>query len=289
MIERMIAEQEEYLALPSKPVDVGRYDVVLDSSTAARLLSATIGTASELDRALGYEANATGTSYLNDPLTMLGREVVGSPLLNVVANRSLKGGLATAKWDDEGVETGDFQLVKDGVLQDFLTNRDSASSLKDAYTRLGRPMRSHGCAGGASALDVTQLQRPNFRVTPGPAKADVAELIARMGNGIAVEEAMADVDFNALNGLARLDPEMPIARFYEVKRGKKVARLAPGATALLFRAPELWKSVIALGGAGSVRPTAVKALKGEPSQETWHTVETPPMLIRQMAVIDPTR
>lgn len=289
MAERLIAEQEEYLALPSKPVDVGRYDVVLDASTAGRLLSATVGTATELDRALGYEANATGTSYLNDPATMLGHEPIGAAILNVTANRSLKGGLATAKWDDEGVATEDFQLVKAGVLNDFLTTRDSATALKESYAKLGRPVQSHGCAGGASALDVTQLQRPNLRVSPGPAKADVAELIARMGNGIAVEECVPDVDFNALNGLARLDNEMPVARFYEVKRGKKVARLVPTATALLFRAPELWKSVVALGGAGSVRPTAVKALKGEPQQETWHTVESPPMLIRQMAVIDPTR
>lgn len=289
LVERQIAEQEEYLALPIKPVEVGRYDVVLDPSTAARLLSSTIGVATELDRALGYEANATGTSYLSDPVAMLGREQIGAPLLNVVANRSLNGGLATAKWDDEGVETGEIQLVKDGILNDFLTTRDSAPTLKDAYTRLGRPTGSRGCAGGAGALDVTQLQRPNLRVVPGAARADIAELMGRMGNGIVVEEAIADVDFNGLNGLARIDTEFPIARFYEVKRGKKVARLNPAATAVLFRAPEMWKSVVALGGAGSVRPTAVKSLKGEPSQETWHTVETPPMLLRQMAVIDPTR
>jgi hypothetical protein len=104
-----------------------------------------------------------------------------------------------------------------------------------------------------------------------------------------VEGAMADMDFNALNGMARLDTESGPTRFYQIKRGKKVARLDPKGTAILFRAPELWKSMVARGGAESVRPVPVRVSKGEPPQETWHTVEAPPMLLRQMAVIDPTR
>lgn len=288
-IRRLNAEQEEYLALPLKPVEVGRYDVVIDHTSAGRILSSTIGAAAELDRALGYEANATGTSYLNDPDTMLGHEPVAAPLINVSANRSLDGGLATVKWDDEGVAPEEFTLVKDGVLADYQTTREAATWLKAGYGRLNRPMRSHGCAGGESALQVTQLVRPNLRLAPATGAVDTAELIARMGNGIVAEGLMADVDFNALNGLARQNPEFPDARFFEVKRGKKVARLAPRGTAILFRSPELWKSVVALGGAKSVKPVAVKVSKGEPRQETWHTVESPPLLLRQMAVIDPTR
>ena len=291
MIERVKEDQERYLALPEKPVDVGRYDVVVDATTAARFLSATLGTATELDRALGYEANAGGTSYLNDPTAMLGKEPIGAPGfgLNVTANRSLLGGMATVKWDDEGVEPEEFALVKDGLLADFQTTRESAAWLKEGYARLGRPLRSHGCAGGATALDATQLQRPNLRLAPGREKAGYAELLGRLANGIAVEEAAMDMDFNALNGMARLDPDFPSTRFFEVKKGKKVARLIPPGTALLFRAPELWKSLLALGGADSVRPIPVKSAKGEPAQETWHTVEAPPMLVRQLAVIDPTR
>jgi TldD protein len=291
ILEQVRADQERYLALPEKPVDVGRYDVVMDATTAARLLSATLGTATELDRALGYEANAGGTTYLNDPVAMVGKEPIGPTGfgLTVTANRSLPGGMATVKWDEEGVEPEDFPLVKDGILTDFQTTRESAGWLKDGYTRLGRALRSHGCAGGATALDATQLQRPNLRLEPGREKAGYPELVSRLTHGIAVEEAGMDMDFNALNGMARLDPDFPSTRFFEVRKGRKVARLVPKATALLFRAPELWKSLLALGGADSVRPIPVRASKGEPPQETWHTVEAPPMLLRQLAVIDPTR
>jgi TldD protein len=288
-LRQLNAEQEEYLALPEKPVEVGRYDVVLDGPSIGRVLSGTIGTATELDRALGYEANAGGTSYLADPDTMIGHEPVGGPLVNVSANRSLEGGLATVKWDNEGVSPESFPLVKDGVLADYATTREAATWLKDGYARLKRPMRSHGCAGGETAIGVTQLVRPNLRLEPGSAAVDTPELIARMGNGIVAEGLIADMDFNALNGLARQDHDFPDARFFEVKRGKKVARLIPKGTAILFRAPELWKSVTALGGSKSVRQVAVSVEKGEPQQETWHTVEAPPVLLRQMAVIDPTR
>jgi hypothetical protein len=97
------------------------------------------------------------------------------------------------------------------------------------------------------------------------------------------------MDFNALYGMALLDMNFPIARFYQVKRGRKVARLPSEGVGILFRAPEFWKSLLALGGADSVQPVAVRAVKGEPEQETWHTVEAPPILLRQLAVIDPTR
>jgi TldD protein len=287
IMARLQAEQEEDLALPLKPVEVGRYDVVFDQRSAARLLSGTIGAATELDRALGYEANAGGTSYLTDPIHMLGREAIGGPGLTVSANRSLPGGLATVRWDEEGVVPDDFPLVTDGVLTDLQTTRESAVWLAERYREAGRPMRSHGCAGGTSALDATQLQRPNLRLAPGKERADVAALLRTMGNGILIEGADVDMDFNALNGMTVMDETLPVTRYYEVKKGRKVARLK--STAVLFRAPELWKSVVALGGAESVLPIGVSMQKGEPAQETWHTVEAPPLLVRQMAIIDPTR
>jgi hypothetical protein len=116
---------------------------------------------------------------------------VAAPLVQVSANRSLEGGLATVKWDDEGVAPEDFVLVKDGVLADYQTTREAATWLKAGYTRLNRPIRSHGCAGGESALGVTQLVRPNLRLAPATGSVNTAELIARMGNGVVAEGLMA--------------------------------------------------------------------------------------------------
>jgi TldD protein len=76
-----------------KGVPIGRYTVVCDGATVASLLGRTLGIATQLDRALGYEANASGTSFLNDPLAMLGAFQVASPLVTVTANRSTPGQL----------------------------------------------------------------------------------------------------------------------------------------------------------------------------------------------------
>jgi hypothetical protein len=74
---------------------------------------------------------------------------------------------------------------------------------------------------------------------------------------------------------------------YQIKRGKRVA-IIPGA-GLLFRAPELWKAVGALGGAASVERFGALNRKGEPSVVTSHSVSAPPTVFTQLTVIDPLR
>jgi TldD protein len=288
-MERVREDAESHNALPLKPLDVGRYETVLDATTTARILSRTIGAATELDRALGYEANAGGTSYLNDPLTMLGAEVVGAPSVTVTANRSLQHGMATVKWDDEGVEPDGFTLVRDGVLADYQTTRESVSWIREGYQRLNRPLRSHGCAGSATAREVTLSTRPNLRLTPGRDLVTFESLKRGLVNGIVIECAATDVDFNGLNGMALVDQQFPDTRFTEYKRGKPTGRFNPGAAALLFRAPEFWRGITQLGGAASMRAVPISSFKGEPSQQLHHTVEAPPVLLKQASIIDPTR
>ena len=54
----MLAEK---LAAPG--VEAGRYDLVVDPSNLWLTIHESIGHATELDRALGYEANYAGTSF----------------------------------------------------------------------------------------------------------------------------------------------------------------------------------------------------------------------------------
>jgi TldD protein len=279
-IRRGIEELREDMKLPLKPVDVGRYDAVADAWTVAQLLDRTIGRATELDRALGYEANATGTSFLNDPLTMLGSYQVGGPLLTVVANRSEPGGAATVKWDDEGVAPEEFALVEEGVLAEFQTTRESAAWLKDHYARTGQPLRSHGCAAAPSALEPALAHTPNLALQPGPEALDFDSLVSGLEQGIAVRSGSPELDFQGLSGLLT-------GRFYEVQKGKRVALLAGAGT--LFRAPELWKGLTALGGAASVRRYGQEVSKGEPPQRSYHSVSVPPAAFKQLTLVDVRR
>jgi TldD protein len=279
-IEQLMAELEEDLRLPLEPVEVGRYDTVCDAWSVASLLDDTLGRATELDRALGYEANAGGTSYLRDPLTMLGSFEAGAPVLTLTANRSERGGAATTKWDDEAVAPDDFTLVKKGIVADFQTTREGAGWLRPVYQKRGTEVRSHGCAAAPSALEAPLTRTPNLALAPGGTKLDFDSATADLGKGIAVRQMGVDMDFQASSGLGT-------GRVYRVKGGKRVARL--NSAGFLFRATDLWKGIAALGGAESLRRFGLDSSKGEPAQRTYHSVTAPPAVFKELTLIDVMR
>lgn len=279
-IEQLMAELEEDARLPVEPVKVGRYDTVCDAWSVARLLDETLGRATDLDRALGYEANASGTSYLNDPLSMLGTFEAGAPEMTVTANRSEKGGAATVRWDDEGVAPDDFALVKGGVLADFQTMREGAGWLGALYEKRGMPVRSHGCAAAPSALEAPLTHTPNLALGPGGTKLDFDSAMADLGKGIAVRQMSVDMDFQSSSGLGT-------GRVYTVKDGKRIARI--NGAGFLFRATDLWKGLKTIGGAESLRRFGLEASKGEPAQRTYHSVTAPPAMFEDLTLIDVMR
>jgi hypothetical protein len=77
------------------------------------------------------------------------------------------------------------------------------------------------------------------------------------------------------------------SRIYQVKRGKRTAFI--GGAGFLFRAPELWKGLLALGGSASARRYGFTSSKGEPSQEVHHSVTAIPATFKQLTLIDPQR
>ncbi|HEX6535958.1 MAG TPA: TldD/PmbA family protein [Gemmatimonadaceae bacterium] len=279
-IRRGLEELKENMLLPVKPVDVGRYDAVFDALSMASLVDGTLGRATELDRAMGYEANAGGTSYLNDPLGMLGSYQAGAPSLTLTAERAEPGAVATVKWDDEGVEPDTFHLVKDGVLADFQTTRESAGWMKDTYAKLGRPLRSHGCAGASSAIEAPLQQAPNLTLAPGREAHDFDALVSGLTKGIAIKEAGIEMDFQHSSGLGT-------GWVFEVKNGKRVARIA--SAGFLFRSTELWKALQAMGGDASLRRYGMRTAKGEPAEYCYHSVTAAPAVVKDLTLIDPLR
>lgn len=272
--------------LPVEEPEVGRYDTAISSYPVAELAQATLGRPTELDRALGYEANATGTSYLNDPVKMIDNYRVGVDFLTVTANRTDPGGCATVKWDDEGVAPTDMTLVRDGIITDFQTTRESAGELKGVPGRQ-QPARSHGCAYAPTAYDAPLTHVPNLAIAPGPDRLDFDDLVGKIDDGIAVKNARVSIDFQGLNGSIAGVSRSGVGGLYRVKGGKIVSQIrSPN---LLFRSPELWQGLLALGGPASVGSHGLTSTKGEPTQESWHTVKTPPALFKQLTLIDGRR
>ena len=114
--------------------------------------------ATELDRIMGYEANYAGTSFVK--VSDLGKLKYGSKLFNVTADRTIPTGVATIGYDDDGVKTQEWPLVREGILVGLQTNRESAHFIGEKASR--------GCTSANSWRDYPFLRMPNVHVDAGP-------------------------------------------------------------------------------------------------------------------------
>ena len=79
-------------------VEAGHHDLVIDPSNLWLTIHESIGHATELDRALGYEAAYAGTSFATQD--KLGTLQYGSGVMHVTGDRTVEHGLATIGYDD---------------------------------------------------------------------------------------------------------------------------------------------------------------------------------------------
>lgn len=273
ILEQMLEEHK----LPLKPVDIGRHTAVLDAASVASLLSETIGAATELDRVQGYEANSGGTSYFNNPLEDMGNYKVGSNLLSVSGDRSSAGGVATVKWDDDAAIGMAFPIINKGTLVDFSSSRESSSWIREAYEAQNLPVMSRGCSYAPSAIDIPMTHTPNLSMNCGVSAANEDSLLSTMGDGVQFRRVVVDMDFQKKSGLA-------YGKCFEVRAGKRVAKY-PSA-GILFRTPELWNNLSLLGGETSQRRFGIGVKKGEPPQQSYHSVTSVPVAINEVALVN---
>jgi TldD protein len=282
--------------------DVGRYTVVCDGLTMASILEKTLGLATQLDRALGYEANGGGVSFIDDPLAMVGHLQVASPVVTVTANRSAPGQIATVKWDDEGVEPQPFTLLKDGILSDFQTTREQALWLAPYYQQIGQPVRSNGCAAAEDALFITVQHMPNLSLEPSKESMDIDALIAGVKKGVFIERCIVgQADSQGRSGLVA-DSYDPAWSLREINNGRLGKRLS--GMGLMFDTTHLWKNVRTVGGSATVATTGTSRYdvdwdlygiglpgmaKGFPAQKTSHSIQAAAAVIDEQTLIDITR
>ena len=133
-----------------------------------------MGHAIELDRILGWEAAYAGTSHLD--LTKLNQHKYGSELMNIVADATLPGALATFKYDDEGTPAQRVDIVKEGIWTGVLSGRDSAAV---AGVKPGGMVR----ADGFGRLPMVRMT--NVGLLPGTSSLD--EIIQSTEDGVYME------------------------------------------------------------------------------------------------------
>ncbi|MFN9119351.1 MAG: metallopeptidase TldD-related protein [Gemmatimonas sp.] len=269
--------------LSAKPVEPGRYDLLLHPSNLWLTVHEVIAHPTELDRALGFEANYAGTSFIAPPDQVLGKLRIGSDLLNVVGDREQRGSLGAIGWDDEAVKPVKFDIIRNGVFVDYQTTREQATLMADYYKRVGKPVRSYGCSYAQSWADVQFQRMPNVSMVPGNNDDTWDSLIAKMDKGIAiVGDGSFSIDQQRYNG------QFAGQIFYEVKGGKIVGQLKD--VAYQFRTPEFWKSLKAIGGPKSYElGGAFGDAKGQPGQSNSVSHGCVPSLFQQVNIINTGR
>ena len=269
--------------LSAKPVEVGKYDLVLAPSNMWLTIHESIGHPTELDRALGYEANYAGTSFLAPPDEKLGTMRYGKEFMNIQGDRSQVGALSTVGYDDDGVVPDDFLIVKDGVLNDYQTTREQAPWLQAWYAKQGRPVRSHGCSYADSWGSVAFQRMPNVSLLPSNDNTTWQNLISGVDNGIAI---IGDGSFSI--DQQRYNAQFGGQVFYEIKGGKLGAMLKD--VAYQIRTPDFWNSMDGIGGRASYElGGSFFDGKGQPPQSNAVSHGSPPARFRQVNVINTGR
>ena len=201
------AAEEARQKLKARPVVPGKRDLVLHPTNLWLTIHESVGHPCELDRALGYEANFAGTSFVTtDKLDKLR---YGSEFITIVGDRTQKGGLATVAYDDDGVRTkgAEFNIITKGKF----TNYEMAVG---QAPKIGRK-KSNGCAF-ADGWDTFPIQRmPNISLQPGKKKVAIDDLISDVKDGIyIIGNGSWSIDQQRYNF------QFGGQLFYEIKNGK---------------------------------------------------------------------
>jgi len=269
--------------LKAKGVDVGRYDLILHPNHLWLTIHESIAHPTELDRALGYEANYAGTSFLAPPREKLGSFRYGPSMLNIQGDRSQEGGCSTIGWDDDGVKPDEFLIIKEGVVNDYQTTREQAPMLDWWYTSQKRPVRSHGCSHGDNWSSVQFQRMPNVSQLPGTKEQGWDDLIAATDRGIGI---VGDGSFSI--DQQRYNAQFGGQLFYEIKGGKVIGMLKD--VAYQIRTPEFWSALDMIGGRASYEMGAsFFDGKGQPAQSNAVSHGCVPSRFRNINVINTGR
>ncbi len=264
----------EKLAAPS--VTAGSYDLVIHPSNLWLTIHESIGHATELDRALGYEANYAGTSFAT--YDQLGKLRYGSPIMHVSGDRTVEHGLATIGYDDEGVRTQSWDLVKDGVLVGYQLDRPMAHNMQGALNG----GRSNGCAYADSPGHIPIQRMANVSLQPAPDGPSTEELIGGVDRGIYI---VGDKSWSI--DMQRYNFQFTGQRFYRIANGRLAGQLRD--VAYQATTTDFWGSMEAVGGPQTwVLGGAFNCGKAQPGQVASVSHGAPSALFRNVRVLDTT-
>ncbi len=264
------AGHEAVEKLSAKSIKPGKYDLVLHPTHLWLTIHESVGHPTELDRALGWEADYAGTSFIKPD--MRGKLQFGSKLMNIVADRLQPEGLATVAYDDEGVPSGRWHLIKDGLFVDWQTTRQLAA--------ISGASASHGCLHAESWGAVPFARMPNISLEPSRDNATLDDVIADVQDGILIfGSGSYSIDQQRYNF------QFGGQTFWEIKNGKKGAMLRD--VAYQARNTDFWGSLDGLGGESTYDlGGSLSDGKGQPGQSNAVSHGCPVARFRKINVLN---
>ncbi|MHB2022568.1 MAG: TldD/PmbA family protein [Mycobacteriales bacterium] len=264
-IPELLAEK---MAAPS--VQAGRYDLVIHPSNLWLTIHESVGHATELDRALGYEANYAGTSFATPD--QLGRLRYGSAHMNIIGVRTTAHGLATIGFDDDGVVAQRWPLVQNGVLVGYQLDR--------AIARRYGFGRSNGCAFADSPMHAPLQRMANVSLAPSPHGPSTEALIGGVDRGIYI---VGDKSWSI--DMQRYNFQFTGQRFYLIRGGKLAGQLRD--VAYQATTTDFWGSLAAVGGESTwVLGGAFNCGKAQPGQVAAVSHGAPTALFEGIRVLN---
>ena len=270
LVENATRVREEALQLLAAPaVTPGKKDLVLMPSHLWLTIHESLGHSTELDRALGYEANYAGTSFLTPD--KLGKQRIGSDIVNIWGDRTNERGLATTGYDDDGVKATKFPIIERGIFKHYQTIRDQAHLIGEKESR--------GCCYADNWSSVPFQRMPNVWLEPGKATTTLDDLISGVDDGILIDgDGSFSIDQQRYNFQFGGDA------FWQIKGGKKQGMLSR--VAYQSRTTDFWQACDSIAGPSYWQQWgAPNDGKGEPGQINSVSHGCSPARFRQINVI----
>jgi len=271
-----LREIPELLAEKTKAPSVaaGPTDLVIDPTNLWLTIHESIGHATEYDRAIGYEAAYAGTSFATPD--KLGTMRYGSAVMNVTADRTVEFGLASVGYDDEGVQSQSWDLVRDGIFVGYQLDRVFARRL---FHGSAVP-RSNGCSYADSPHHVPIQRMANVSLQPAAQDISTQDLIARVSDGIYV---VGDKSWSI--DMQRYNFQFTGQRFFRIREGKLDGQLRD--VAYQATTTDFWNSMEAVGGPATWRlGGAFNCGKAQPGQVAAVSHGCPSALFRGVNVLN---
>jgi TldD protein len=271
--------EEAAQKLKAKPVEVGRYDLVLDPTHLWLTIHESIAHPTELDRAMGYEANYAGTSFVAPPDKFIGKFKYGPEFMNIQGDRTQEGSLARAAWDDEGVGADSWLIIEKGIFKDYQTTREQAAWI----SKLTGVNKSHGCSFADSWSSVQFQRMPNISLLPAERDVTLDEIVGSTERGILIKNRGSwSIDHQRYNF------QFSGQLYYEIRGGKITGMLKD--VAYQSNTPQFWNNMDMIGGKSTYwLGGSFGDGKGEPGQSNSVSHGCVPARFRNVNIVNTGR